>query len=224
VKRSVITLVLTAAASVLIGAGTYFGLYALAGASLPLVQQIIVLEVYAILTIALLAACRPVRRPPLALTWTSHRDVWLALVVWLAVVASSSLVYVLLQPLFGTLLDALRQVLAIATDARRLQGEAATVWAIAIFRGCILVPLFEELLFRGWLLQWLSGRMSSAMAVTISAALFAAMHTYPVVMPYAFVFGWSMGWVRRKTGSIVNPWIMHSLNNVLFLGLGLWLL
>ena len=86
------------------------------------------------------------------------------------------------------------------------------------------MPLFEELLFRGLLLRWLGKYFSSTRAVIVSAALFAVMHGYPIVLPYAFVAGLFLGWIRERTGSTLNPFFMHVVNNVVFLWLGLWLL
>jgi hypothetical protein len=40
-------------------------------------------------------------------------------------------------------------------------------WAIAIARGCVLVPLFEERLFRGALLEWLRRYFSNRLAIVI---------------------------------------------------------
>jgi membrane protease YdiL (CAAX protease family) len=50
------------------------------------------------------------------------------------------------------------------------------------------------------------------------------MHVYPIAMPYAFLAGLILGWLRLRTGSTVNTLFVHVLNNLLFLGLGLWLL
>jgi hypothetical protein len=42
-------------------------------------------------------------------------------------------------------------------------------------------------------------------------------------MPYAFLAGLSLGWLRLSTGSTVNTLFVHTLNNLLFLRLGLLL-
>jgi membrane protease YdiL (CAAX protease family) len=86
------------------------------------------------------------------------------------------------------------------------------------------VPLFEEVLFRGLVLRWLGKYFSTTRAVIVSAALFAVMHGYPVDLPYAFVAGLFLGWIRERTGSTLIPLFMHVVNNVVFLCLGLWFL
>ena len=60
-------------------------------------------------------------------------------------------------------------------------------------------------------------------ALLVQATLFAAMHVYPVVFPYAYLFGIATGYVRRATGSTCNTVLMHAMNNVVLLILGLHL-
>jgi len=49
------------------------------------------------------------------------------------------------------------------------------------------------------------------------------MHVYPVALPYTFLFGIATGYVRRATGSTLNTVLMHVMNNVILLALGLHL-
>jgi membrane protease YdiL (CAAX protease family) len=53
------------------------------------------------------------------------------------------------------------------------------------------------------------------------AALFALMHGSLVVAPYVFIFAVVAGYVRVRTGSTFNTIIMHLLNNVMLLYVGL---
>jgi uncharacterized protein len=62
---------------------------------------------------------------------------------------------------------------------------------------------------------------STTRAVIVSAALFAVMHGYLIVLPYAFLAGLFLGWIRERTGSTLNPLFMHVVNNLVFLCLGL---
>jgi len=218
------TMLVGAAAGAGTGAVTYFAFHRLSdGTASGWLAQMIVAEVYGILTASLLLRFRPVQEDPLALRPISRRDIGLAVAAWLAVLATSSIGYWLLQPLIGSPNEAARQVLSVATDAKRLQGQSSPAWAIAIARGCVLVPLFEELLFRGCVIAWLRSRWTRAASITTSAALFAGMHGYPIVMPFAFLFGLFSGWIRMRTSSTTNTWVMHVLNNVVFLSVGLWL-
>ena len=219
-RQILFTLGIGAAAALAIGTATYFIGQLWRPAGDALITQIIVAEVYGALTLALLLRHRPAGRAPLALRYSSVNDVLLAVSVFLGVIVAAAALYSLLAPFVGSLEQSLRRVLAVATDAARRQDASASVWIVAIARGCVLVPLFEELLFRGLLLDWLRTRLPLTSAAVVSAVLFAVMHAYPIAMPYAFLFGLAAAWLRLRTGSTFNPWVMHVLNNLFFLAVG----
>jgi membrane protease YdiL (CAAX protease family) len=221
-RRLLLTIAIALATGAAIGSATFFALRSVANSSVT--QQVITLEVYACLVGSLAFAFRPVRNPPLAFRYTGAIDLGLAFLTWLGLMAAAFVVYVALIPILGNPLEALRKVLAVATDAKRLQGQPLLAWCIAIPRGCLLAPVFEELISRGLLLDWLRSRLSNWLAIVLSAVLFALMHVYPLVMPYAFLAGLFLGWPRLRTGSTVNTLFVHTLNNLLFLSLGLLLL
>jgi membrane protease YdiL (CAAX protease family) len=221
-RRFLGTIAVSLATGAAVGSATFFALRSVADSSVT--GQVIALEVYACLVGSLAWAFRPARKAPLAFRYTSANDLGLAFLTWLGAMATAFVVYVALMPITGNPVEALRKILAVATDAKRLQGQPPLAWCIAIPRGCLLVPAFEELMFRGLLLDWLRGRLSNWKAVVVSAVLFAVMHVYPIAMPYAFLFGLFMGWLRLRTGSTVNTLFVHTLNNLLFLSLGLLLL
>ena len=212
-------------AAALTGAPTWFGLRGL----LPSIQsavatQIVVAVVYGTLVASFLYAFRPFQDFPIVLKFTSAKDLIFAIFAWLGLIGASMLVYLTLSPFIGGLTESARQILTVATDVKRLNGQPALAWIIAIPRGCLIVPIFEEVFFRGLLLGWLRKHLADRSAIGVSAALFAAMHGYPIVMPYAFVSGLFTGWVRMRTGSTLNAILMHVLNNVVFLFAGLSLL
>jgi membrane protease YdiL (CAAX protease family) len=224
-RRLLTTIAAGAVASAVIATTTYYALrWAIPSVNVALTTQIIVAEVYSALIEAFALSFGPLQRPPVDLRYTSGKDLGLACLAWIGIIASSLVIYFLLSPITGGLPTAARQILSVATDAKRLEGQPTSAWIVAIARGCLIVPLFEELLFRGLLLRWLGKYFSSTRAVIVSAALFAVMHGYPIVLPYAFVAGLFLGWIRERTGSTLNPFFMHVVNNVVFLCLGLWLL
>jgi membrane protease YdiL (CAAX protease family) len=161
-------------------------------------SQIGVAVVYGTLIASFVYAFRPPHDFPLDLKFTSAKHLGLA--------------------------ESARQILSVATDLKRLNGQPAPAWAVAIARGCLIVPVFEEVFFRGLMLGWLRKHLADRSAIAVSAALFAVMHGYPIVLPYTFVFGLFTGWVRIRTGSTLNTILMHVLNNVVFLFAGLSLL
>jgi membrane protease YdiL (CAAX protease family) len=207
-----------------VGIITYYGLAKTMGGSLgTALPQIVTFAVYATLVAVLCYAFRPPSRPPIALHFTGVKDLVFAAGATIVLIAACALAYAFLGLFLGGFAHLLAQLIAVATDAKRLQGQSSSAWAIAILRGCLLVPIFEEVFFRGLLLSWLNRHMRFATALLVHSALFAAMHVYPIVFPYAFLAGIATGYVRRATGSTFNTVLMHAINNVVLLTVGLHL-
>lgn len=223
-RRVLATIGAGAAAAAAVGTALWLSLRWLTPAEGPVVTQVIVAAVYLVLATSLVISFRPVRHAPLNLRFTSGRDLGLGCAAWLGFVALALAVHLVLSPLTGGVMGALRQIVRVATDAERLQGQPALAWMVAIPRGCLIVPVFEELFFRGVLPGWLRTHLSSSTTFVAAAALFALMHGYPIAMPAAFVFGLVAGWVRQVTGSTLNTVVIHVLNNVAMLLSGLLLL
>jgi len=205
-----------------VGIITYYGLAktmsGLLGTALP---QIVTFAVYATLVAVLCYAFRPPNRPPIALRFSGVKDLLFAVGATIVLIAACALAYAFLGLLFGGFAHLLAQFIAVATDAKRLEGQSSSAWVIAILRGCLLVPIFEEVFFRGLLLSWLNRHMRFVPALLVHSALFAAMHAYPIVFPYALLTGIATGYVRRATGSTFNTVLMHMMNNIVLVGLGL---
>jgi membrane protease YdiL (CAAX protease family) len=224
-RRLGLSLMAAIGSAAVAGIITYYGLEKTTGRQLgSALPQVITFVVYAALVTVLCYAFRPPGRPPIALRFTGVRDMVFAIGTTVVLTAACALVYVLLGRYFADFVHLLAQLTAVATDAKRLQGQSSFAWLIAILRGCLLVPIFEEVFFRGLLLSWLNRHLRFVPALLVQAALFAAMHVYPVVFPYAFLAGIATGYVRRATGSTFNTVLMHMMNNVVLLTLGLRLL
>lgn len=94
-------------------------------------------------------------------------------------------------------------------------------WLILnIFLFAILPGIFEELVFRGIVLQGFRKNFSDAIAVVLSALFFALMHGSLQQLIYPFLLGLIFGWLALRTGSIVTTMIVHILNNSLVLIIG----
>jgi membrane protease YdiL (CAAX protease family) len=186
--------------------------------------QAVTLLVYATLTATLCLFFRPATSNPISLRFTGAKALAASVGIFVATVAVIILFYYCLGSIFGSIPSVARKIVSFATDAARLQGQPATAWIIAIARGCLLVPVFEEVFFRGLLLGWLRKHMREDLAVVAMSALFALEHGSFILAPYAFIFGISLGYVRLRTHSTLNTAVMHSLHNVMLLTLGLRIL
>jgi membrane protease YdiL (CAAX protease family) len=208
-------------AAALIGGTSYA---AFASLSQSVRAQATTLLVYATLTATLCLFFRPATSGPISLRFTGAKALAASVGIFVATIAVIVLFYYCLGSIFGSVPRVARQIVSFATDAGRLKGQPTTAWIIAIPRGCLLVPVFEEVFFRGLLLGWLRKHMREGLAVVTMAALFALEHGSFILAPYAFIFGISLGYVRLRTHSTLNTAIMHSLHNVMLLTLGLRIL
>jgi membrane protease YdiL (CAAX protease family) len=186
--------------------------------------QAVAFLVYGTLTATLCLFFRPATNDPISLRFTGALALAASVGIFVATVAVIFLFYYCLGSIFGSVPSVARQIVSFATDAGRLKGEPMAVWIIAIARGCLLVPVFEEVFFRGLLLGWLHQHMREDLAVIAMSALFALEHGSFILAPYAFMFGISLGYVRLRTHSTLNTAVMHSLHNVMLLTLGLRIL
>ena len=86
----------------------------------------------------------------------------------------------------------------------------------------VVAPVFEEILFRGAIEGHLlkTGR-HPAFAIILSALLFGVVHGNPAQIPFAFVLGLVMGWLFYATGSLLPSMLLHFINNMSSVVLGL---
>ena len=80
----------------------------------------------------------------------------------------------------------------------------------------VLTPVAEEMVFRGAVLRRLLALSAGGwewVAVAVSAALFGAVHGNSAQMAHAFAMGLLLGWMYKRTGSIVPGVVVHWVNN-----------
>ncbi|MSR73899.1 MAG: CPBP family intramembrane metalloprotease [Planctomycetes bacterium] len=99
----------------------------------------------------------------------------------------------------------------------------ASVWSrILVVTALVsLVPLSEELIFRGFLLRGLEGLAAAQfgagatarwLALVGSALVFAGVHEHFAMLP-VFGVGLILGWLTQRTGSITTACVFHALHN-----------
>lgn len=133
-------------------------------------------------------------------------------------------------------------------DERAAPTPGASVWRRALVRFPLGTALFEEIAFRGVIPGLLRQRHRPLTAETLSAGAFAIWHLIPtyralagnplgramspgrraaagaVGAAAAGVFGLGFSWMRRRSGTLLTPWLAHaSLNTLSYLaGVGAW--
>lgn len=93
------------------------------------------------------------------------------------------------------------------------QASGQGFWAIVT--AVIFAPVFEELIFRGLVLESLLRRRRRLISVVVSSLLFAIIHFQPAVMLTAFVSALIFGTIYLHTNSIFSTIILHSINNAI---------
>lgn len=95
-----------------------------------------------------------------------------------------------------------------------LQEPLAETWPLILAVG-VSAPLFEEVIFRGYMWTLLERSGSPALAFGLSTLLFAAYHVDPVHVVSILPTAMFLGWVRWQSGSIWPAVLAHFVNNAL---------
>ncbi|NVJ98633.1 MAG: CPBP family intramembrane metalloprotease [Alphaproteobacteria bacterium] len=74
---------------------------------------------------------------------------------------------------------------------------------------CVLGPLVEELVFRGYLQSALNRHLPSWMAISLSSLVFAAIHFDLPALPVLLLAGVCLGTLYQLTRSLLPPVILH---------------
>jgi membrane protease YdiL (CAAX protease family) len=167
------------------------------------VGAILVALAYLTLLVALLLAYGSPRR--LAFRFTSGLDMAGALATWMFALIVAGFVASALAPLMG------RPQSNTVTLLRQSYDPIFVVLIVPTV--CLLAPFCEELLFRGALYGWLSRLLPVPLAIVLVAAIFAGAHLLPPLIPVLFVLGLAITWVRARTGSTLNTFLMHATQN-----------
>lgn len=98
---------------------------------------------------------------------------------------------------------------------------------ILLFSAVLLAPIFEEILFRGFLLQaFLMWAPRSRFAcILLTSLLFAAMHTQYIhwqTIAVLTLFSILLCYARLRANSLLLPVLLHMLNNLIALLPSIW--
>ncbi|KAI3465742.1 hypothetical protein Pfo_022405 [Paulownia fortunei] len=99
-----------------------------------------------------------------------------------------------------------------------LSGGSSSLTA-CILDYCIVTPLLEEVVYRGFLVTSLASQMKWRQAVTISSIVFSAAHFSGENFLQLFIVGFVLGCSYCWTGNLSTSIAIHSLYNALILSL-----
>jgi membrane protease YdiL (CAAX protease family) len=105
---------------------------------------------------------------------------------------------------------------------RELGADRATGYLVlAILIVCVLAPIAEEILFRGFFFGALRNVMPTSAAVVVTGLMFGLVHVlgtpFALIVPLA-VFGAALCVVYLRTGSLLPCMALHAFNNALAFG------
>ena len=95
-----------------------------------------------------------------------------------------------------------------------LQPESVFGYLLLVIAVAIIAPIGEELLFRGFLQQFLEKNWKDiTRAILITSLFFSIIHMNPYWFIQIYILGVMLGFLSWKTNSIFPPLILHALNN-----------
>lgn len=131
-----------------------------------------------------------------------------------AVMGAGSLVSVLVLVPLGSPEESTDEALA------DLLAGGPVIAAAGFVAVAVVVPVVEEVVFRGIVLPACRARLRAAAGITLAGAIFAAVHLVPPALPYLLVVGISLCAMAEWYRSIVPGMVLHGVNNaVVFAGL-----
>ncbi len=104
-------------------------------------------------------------------------------------------------------------------------NEVGTVWGMPFAVTMLFAPIYEELIFRGWIFGELNKHHSAVKSVALTSLLFGLWHlknifyleTHDLMyqMVYAgLILGPILAWIALRSKSVWPGVILHYLNNV----------
>ncbi|MGA0058800.1 MAG: CPBP family intramembrane glutamic endopeptidase [Planctomycetota bacterium] len=151
---------------------------------------------------------------PVRLPWSGDRAIVrplvryaLAFPLWLLIAAGTSLLW---RALGWPLAD--QPHLSYFTDA-----EPGLAWAGVVASVCVVGPILEEVIFRGFLLEGLAARYGVRAALVVSAILFGLVHlgAGTVLLVPISALGAFFAWLRLAHGGLLAPLLAPVAHNSL---------
>jgi len=87
---------------------------------------------------------------------------------------------------------------------------------LLVITALFLAPFGEEMMFRGYIQDFLKSRVRTELAIILSSIIFSLFHPFKV-FPQVFVLAVILGTVKEHYDSLIPSVVIHSLNNFLAL-------
>ncbi len=100
-----------------------------------------------------------------------------------------------------------------AQQIRELKPEGAFQFTVTLLGLCLLVPVAEEIVFRGMIQRIFSRNMGAVTGVLLAGAIFGAVHLNAHLLISITAFGWFLGFLFETTGNLTYPMVAHAIFN-----------
>ncbi len=155
---------------------------------------------------------------------TVGRDLWAAFVNLLGILPIVGAMIILVMTAGQTVVGPGYEMPQHGELQQAAERPEAVVRVVILITAIFVVPVFEELLFRGMFqtairsfLESRRGQLQSGNAawpaVLLSAFIFATFHQHPEHWPALFALAVCLGYAYEKSGSLLRPIFIHSLFN-----------
>jgi membrane protease YdiL (CAAX protease family) len=104
-----------------------------------------------------------------------------------------------------------------AEQIRELKPQNTVQLVVTIIGLCLLVPISEEMVFRGMIQRIFSRNMGPVVGVLLAGALFGAVHLNAHLLISITCFGWFLGFLFESTGNLVYSMVAHAIFNAVAL-------
>lgn len=147
------------------------------------------------------------RLPPSAIGFRPFSRRWYVIVPLVAVmivVVSETLEAFLGHPLEKPMIN------AVAPGGFSWSGLVVMLMVVGV-----IIPIAEEVFFRGVFYTWLRRRWGPVVGIIVSALLFGALHLNPVWIAFAFILGIILALLYELSGSLWPAIGLHAVNNMM---------
>jgi membrane protease YdiL (CAAX protease family) len=100
------------------------------------------------------------------------------------------------------------------TQCQAVQHDYSHFIALAVIVVCVMAPLAEETVFRGFVFGWLYRFMPSGLAILISGAIFGGLHGVLLLFIPLWAVGIILALMYRGSGSLWPGAMVHALFNL----------
>jgi uncharacterized protein len=149
--------------------------------------------------------------------WSLKKGVFLTIAIVLGFIIIVGIYINICVSIFNVSIDDLASISQLFLASREdVEGIIAfSGKGITFFLVCLLVPLYEEIMFRGAILGSCQRYTNFHIANFFQATLFATIHWNLFMFPIFLLFGITSGILRKKTGGLLIGIIFHILYNIL---------